>query len=69
MEKKNFLDRRDQQVRVILRNQCQEQGRNDIAPMSEFIQGISLLGQGIVIFGKGLELVDQALAKSALSSN
>lgn len=69
MEKKNFLERRDQRVRVVLRNQCQEQGSQDISPLSQFLQGISLLGQGALVIGKGLELIDQSLTKSALSSN
>ena len=69
MEKKNLVEKRDQRVRVVLRNECQSQGSGDISPLSQFVQGISLLGQGALVIGKGLELIDQALAKSALSSN
>ena len=68
MEKKNLVEKRDQRVRVVLR-ECQSQGSGDISPLSQFVQGISLLGQGALVIGKGLELIDQALAKSALSSN
>ena len=66
MEKRNVLEKN---VRVMLRDHCQEQGRNDITPLSQFVQGVTLVCQGALVAASGLELIDQVISKCALHSN
>lgn len=68
MERRNVLDKHNN-VRVILRERCQEQGCNDITPLSQFVQGIALVCQGTLVAVSGLDMIDKVLAKCALHSN